>query len=125
VGGRYGAVVTEIPTWLLWLIGAFIPIVTAAVGFTNAAFNIAASRRKEAMELLRWAGEQAVAPGNAPANLMGVQALNGLKKGALLKGDDRWIMYAVTQAVLAPSVAAYSEAEEPPEIDVLPVEEAP
>jgi hypothetical protein len=66
-----------------------------------------------------------VAPGNTAANLMGVQALDGLKKGALLKGDDRWIMYSVIQAVLAPSVAAYSESEEPPEIDVLPVEEAP
>ena len=121
----YGAVVTEIPTWLLWLIGAFIPMVTAAVGFTNAAFGRAASRRKEAMELLRWAGEQAVAPDNATANLMGIQALRGLKKGALLKGDDRWIMFAVTQAVLAPSVTTYSETAEPPEIEVLPDEETP
>ena len=100
-------------------------MVTAAVGFTNAAFGRAASRRKEAVELLRWAGEQAVAPDNATANLMGIQALRGLKKGALLKGDDRWIMFAVTQAVLAPSVTTYSETAEPPEIEVLPDEETP
>jgi len=56
---------------------------------------------------------------------MGIQALRGLKKGALLKGDDRWIMFAVTQAVLAPSVTTYSETEEPPEIEVLPDEETP
>ncbi len=109
---------TEIPTWLLWLIGAFIPVVTAVVGVTTVTVNARTSRREEAMRLLRWAGEQAVEPGSEAANVMGVQALIALDKSGILKRDDKRLLWAVTQAVLAPSVAAYPETADVPSIRV-------
>ncbi len=111
---------TEIPTWLRWLIGAFIPIVTAAVGLTNAAVNREVGRREEAMRLLRCAAERAVEPNNDTANLMGVEALHGLSKGKMLSRDDRRILWAITQAVLAKPEAAYSHSCEPPNVDLQP-----
>ncbi len=109
---------TEIPTWLLWLIGAFIPVVTAVVGITTVTVNAKTSRREEAMRLLRWAGEQAVDPVGELANVMGLQALIALDKSGILKKDDKRLLWAVTQAVLAPSVAGYPDAVDVVDISV-------
>lgn len=70
------------------------------------------------MRLLRWAGEQAVDPGSEAANVMGLQALIALDKSGILKEQDKRLLWAVTQAVLAPSVAGYPEAAEVANISV-------
>lgn len=110
--------VTEIPTWLLWLIGAFIPAVTAVVGAIAIAVSRKTSRREESMRLLRWAGEQAVDPVSKLACTMGMQTLSALAKGGLLDKDDKRLLWAVTQAVLAPPSASYSDANNAPVVTV-------
>ena len=45
---------TDIPTWFLWLIGAFIPVVTPVVGFTTVTVNARTSRREEAISVRLW-----------------------------------------------------------------------
>lgn len=106
---RYDLLMTEIPTWFLWLIGAFIPIVTAVVGGVNVAVARANSRREETMRLLRWAAELAVDPGSVTTNFMGMQALTALAQGGKLDKDDKRILVAITHAVLAPAIAAYPQ----------------
>ena len=38
----------------------------------------------------------------------------------MLSRDDRRILWAITQAVLAKAEAAYSESDEPPRVDIQP-----
>lgn len=95
---RYRAAVTEVPTWLRWLIEALIPVVTAVVGITTVTVNAETSRREEAMRLLRWAGEQAVDPGSELADVMGLQALIALDESGFSKEDHERLLWAVTQA---------------------------
>lgn len=100
---------TEIPTYLLWVIGAFLPIVALVVGIINVLMTSATSRRDQTLNLLKWAAEQAVADQNPKANLMGTKAMDAMNKTGLLKVADRKVLWAITAAVLAPVTDAYPE----------------
>lgn len=67
-------------------------------------------RREEAMRLLRWASDLAVAPEPSRADV-GVAALEALDGSELLHNDDRAIVSAVFHVVLESANGAYDEGD--------------
>jgi len=108
--------VTTIPTYLLWVIGGILPMVAVIVGLTTILVNRSTTRREHALDVLKWAGEQAVKQDNIPANRVGVRTLDALRVGSVIGRSDKDLLWAINQAVLA-STSAYPERTDTP-IDV-------
>ena len=111
---------TTVPTYLRWVIGAFLPFVAVVVGVVTVLANRSTTRREQALELLKWAGERAVEPKNPRANSMGTDTLDALRKGRLLSRSDKRLVWAISGAVLAPTTSSYDvDTELPIVVEVL------
>ena len=97
---------TTVPTYLLWVIGAILPLVALLIGAVTVLVNRTTTRREHALELRKWAGERAVEPDNLVANRMGMRMLEALSLGAAIGRSDKDLLWANNQAALAPTTSA-------------------
>jgi len=75
----------------------------------------ATATREESMRLLRWATELAVLE-DPMRSRVGVEILRELLRGGHLTSQDKAVVAGVLRSILAPSIAAYAESKEVPNV---------
>lgn len=100
---------TTIPTYVRWVIGGILPVVAMVIGSVTVMVNRTTTRREQALDLLKWAGERAVEQDNVMASRMGLRILDALDRGSVLDKPDKYLLWAINQAVLARVATAYPE----------------
>lgn len=100
----------EIMIGLIGLLGVVIgAVITAAVARLNSRAAIAAQRhgvestaeaqrRTEVMQMIRWAGEQAISPDRATSR-MGIAVLKQLAATGLARDSELGYLFAIMQAI--------------------------
>ena len=113
---------TEVPTWVLWLVGFGTPVLTAAVAGVGVYFARkgtaetrlsaqeldTARKREETLQNVRWAAELTVSTSEA-AREMGAEMLRQLLQSDLLQPQDRQLVFGMANAALTNLRLAYSQ----------------